>query len=541
MDGLKKLSPPESVPSGLQTAGGRSRFLGEAISPLEAELAGRLRQQEIVADYALFALRASDRQELCDEACRNAAEGLSSPYAKLLEYDLQTREFSLRSAVGWSPPLPPDTRLGSGPRSPSGHAFRTGKPVVCSDAAFANERGQFRLPRLLRGYGIRSAIVVPIRDRPDAEPFGVLEADSAASDAFGEKDVAFMRALANILATALATLRQAAALGRSEGFAGAVLDACPDCVEVLDADGMVSRINSNGLCLLELDLPTSRLGLRWTEQWLADDREQAEQALQTAVQGDTSRFAAYRPTPGGMPRWWDVLIAPVPSGGFVAVSRDATAQVLANRAKDDALREKDLLMLEVHHRVKNSLQLVQNLLSLQARSSTSGTTATQLDESAARVRTIAAIHDRLYRTGAALQVEVGAYLAGLIEDLQSGLAGTAGDRRIELVSDEARWAASDIPTLGLVLTELVTNSLKYGAGKVGVTFSQPAEGHPSLIVEDEGTGPAPDFDPARSRGLGMRLVTGLLRGEGAGLTIARAAGRCRFIARLPLPGGRPES
>jgi|GEM_PF-432613 len=538
MDSLNKLSQPLSAPSGSPLPAGDARFLRDTISPLEAELAGRLRQQEIIADYALFALRGGDLQELCDEACRNAAEGLSSPFAKLLEYAPDTQDFGVRSAIGWAPPLPPDTRLGSGPRSPSGHAFRTGKPVVCSDAAAAAERDRFRLPRLLREYGIHSAIIVPVRDRPDAEPFGVLEVDSAAADAFGERDVAFMRALANILATALAGLHRTAALGRSEGFAAAVLDACPDCVEVLDASGLVSRINSSGLGLLELDLPASRLGLRWTEQWLPDDRVSAVQAFELAARGGTGRFAAFRPTPRGIPQWWDVLIAPIPSGGFVAVSRNATAQVLANRGKDSALREKDLLMLEVHHRVKNSLQLVQNLLSLQARSSASDSAAAQLGESAARVRTIAAIHDRLYRTGTALEVEVGPYLDGLIEDLQVGLADNAGDRRITLAADAARWPASDVPTLGLVLTELVTNSLKYGAGPVGVAFSQPASGNPSLVVEDEGAGPPPGFDPARSPGLGMRLVTGLLRGQGCGLEIERADGHARFIARLPLPGSR---
>lgn len=482
----------------------------------------------------MTALRAGAQEALCDEACRSAARGLDARYAKILRYEPDSGDFSFVAALGWDAAIASGARLGSGQRSPAGHAFRTGEPVVCGDTRCAGgQDGPFRLPRLLREQGIRSAIVVPICEAGSIEPFGVLEIDSTEPDAFTAHDVAFLRALANILATAFEALRRTAALKRSEAFAAAILDACPDCVEVLDQAGVVSRINVNGLRLLDLERPATRLGLRWTEQWPADDKARAADALERARAGGIGRFAAYRSGRDGVPRWWDVLVAPMPSGDFVVVSRDATAQVLATTAKDRALRDKDLMMLEVHHRVKNSLQLVQNLLSLQARAAVDDNSATQLDESAARVRTIGAIHDRLYRSGATLDVEIGPYLEGLIEDLQAALAGSEVERRITLQADPASWRAADVPTLGLVLTELVTNSMKYGTGCVSVTFRHPPDGRAMLIVEDEGPGPDPDFEPGRSRGLGMRLVTGLLRGEGAGLEIDRTVGHARFIAWLP--------
>lgn len=496
-----------------------------------------------------MALRAETQGQLFDEVCRCAALGLRADFAKILQYQPDSHDFRCCGVVGWDAALTLKAYLGSGARSPAGQAFRSGKPVVCGDTdATGSGDAPFRLPRLLRESGIRSAIVVPIREAGDAGPFGVLEVDSPVPDAFTGHDVAFLRALANILAAALAKLGSLAALRRSEAFATSVLDACPDCVEVLDGAGGITRINNNGLRLLELDLPASRLGQHWVEQWPPEDGPRAGQAVARARAGGIGRFAAYRPNRGGAPRWWDVLVAPMPGGALVAVSRDATAQVLATSAKDVALRDKDLMMLEVHHRVKNSLQLVQNLLSLQARASADDDTASQLGESAARVRTIAAIHDRLYRSGATLDVEIGPYLEGLIEDLQAALVvpgeasvagtepaaiGAIGERRIVLHADTACWPASEVPTLGLVLTELVTNSLKYGVGEVRVSFRQPPGGRAVLVVEDDGPGPDADFDPAGSRGLGMRLVTGLLRGEGAGIEIDRSVPHARFVARLP--------
>jgi len=88
------------------------------------------------------------------------------------------------------------------------------------------------------------------------------------------------------------------------------------------------------------------------------------------------------------------------------------------------------------------------------------------------VHTIAAIHDRLYRGGSALQVEIAAYLQGLIEDLQEALGSDIAGRHIQLTADRAVWPASDVPTIGLVLTELVTNALKYGEGTVTVASAK---------------------------------------------------------------------
>ena len=511
--------------------------------PVEPELARRLRQQEIIADFALFGLRVGahadewrvgaqvdgQQDRLCDEACRCAARGLDVLSARILRYQPETDDFLLANAVGWDPDLIGTTRLGNGQRSPAGHAFRTGQPVLCGDGrSSALNQALFRLPRLLREHGMRSAIVVPVCDPGCVTPFGVLEVDSQAEDAFVAHDVTFLRALGNILCVAIEAHARAGRLHCRETFIAAVLDTSPDCVEVVDGTGTIVRINRNAAML-----PASRLGEPWARQWAQADRPCAEQALAQAAEGGTGRFCACRPAADGVAQWWDVLVAAMPTGEFVAVSRDATAQAASARAKDDALREKDLLLLEVHHRVKNSLQLVQNLLELQGRAAGDGDTAIQLNESATRVGTIAASHDRLYRAGSGLDVEIAPYLEGLIADLQSALVGAAAGRRIALQADAACWPAAEVPTLGLVLTELITNALKYGAGDIAVRFRQPPFDHATLIVEDGGPGPKPDFEPGRSSGLGMRLVTGLLRGQGAGLSIDRDCGHARFIARLP--------
>ncbi len=325
------------------------------------------------------------------------------------------------------------------------------------------------------------------------------------------------------------------ALRDSEAFAHSLLKASPDCMTLLDLDGTVEAMNANGYRLMEVEHPNAVRGRPWELMWPPDQRPALRRAIRAAREG-TTRFDAATTGRSGAQRWWDVVVRPI--GGtqgqprrLLSLSRDITGRVAESVAKD-------LMLQEVHHRVKNSLQLVQNLLSLQGRAA-GGQAAEQLAESAARVRTIAAMHDRLYRSGGGLSVEVGPYLEGLVEDLRAGMASTLEDRPMAVRSDEATWPAADVTTLGLVLTELVTNALKYGRGAILVHFQRDAQGRCTLIVEDDGHLPE-GFDPGRSQGLGMRLVKGLLRGADAGLDVDRTSPRTRFVARLPPPRDLPD-
>ncbi len=488
--------------------------------------AQRLHQQELIASFAIVALRADRLEPVLQEACHLASQGLRRPLAKVLEYIPAEDVLLMRAGVGWHPGTVGVARLGADLESPAGYAFKTGRSVLSNHLA---GEGRFRTPRLLLEHGVRRAFNVPIS--VPGRRYGVLEVDSPDGPEFEVADTAFLETLASLLAHAIARDAQQGAIEAERAFAQDLLETSPDCIKVLELDGTVAQVNGNGLCLLEMDRPDRLVGHGWETFWPVDERPKVEEALVRARTGVTARFEGYCPTHKGQDRWWEVEVRPVLDGTglprrLIAISRDVTERRRASEAKD-------LLMLEVHHRVKNSLQLVQNLLTLQARSTRDERAAAQLNESASRVHTIGAIHDRLYRTGAALTVEVGPYLEGLVEDLRAGMASTLEDRPIIVRVEKATRSATDMPTLGLVLTELVTNALKYGRGTVRVSFTEPAGSDGVLVVEDDGCDLPADFDPSRSRGLGMRLVQGLLRGQDAGLSLDRSVGHTRFVARLP--------
>jgi two-component sensor histidine kinase len=199
--------------------------------------------------------------------------------------------------------------------------------------------------------------------------------------------------------------------------------------------------------------------------------------------------------------------------------------------------EKELLVQEAHHRVKNSLQMVQSLLTLQARAA-APEAAAQLRASAGRVLTFGAMHEQLYRVGAAVEVELGAYLGELVAHQKAALASMLEGREVVFSGAKISWPSSDAPALGLIMMELVTNALKYGEGQVTATLRQAGDAV-ELAVADEGQGLPDDFEPTRSTGLGMRVIGGLLRGRTGAMQIDRSGGHTRFVVTLPRPARRP--
>ena len=368
--------------------------LDEQRTAPERELVVRLQQQELVAAFGLFALRAPTLEQVFDQSCQIAARGLNTNFAKILAFRPSTMDFLLCSGVGWNPGVVGHALIGADLASPAGFALRTKMPVVSNHLS---AESRFRTPSVLADHGIHRAINVIIADEAGL-PFGVLEADSSDRLQFTSHDIAFMQALANVVAAAIERNRQA----------------------------------------------------------------DSQNAL---------------------------------------------------------LRQKDILMQEVHHRIKNSLQLVQTMLNLQARSVTDSGERSRLNDAAARILSIAAVHERLYEEGAIEQVEVQSYLAGLLTKICTSI-GNAEPPAVDV--EPMLLAPEHVTPIGLIAVELVTNALKYGAPPIRVAVRRTDAGV-EIIVRDSGSGFAAGFDSGRASmsSLGMRLIAAMARTPNA-VTIDRS-------------------
>jgi GAF domain-containing protein len=158
----------------------------------------RVRQQEILADYGVLALKGTPFPELLDHAARLVADGLRAEFAKVLKYLPEENRLLVCAGVGWGPGVVGVATIGADTASPSGYALRTGQPVI-SNHLDIEER--FRTPELLIKFGIRRAINVILQG--DSTPFGVLEVDSQSEGEFAENDIVFLQGVANILGMAI--------------------------------------------------------------------------------------------------------------------------------------------------------------------------------------------------------------------------------------------------------------------------------------------------------------------------------------------------
>jgi two-component sensor histidine kinase len=187
----------------------------------------------------------------------------------------------------------------------------------------------------------------------------------------------------------------------------------------------------------------------------------------------------------------------------------AREQVLLDQ-KDELIRHKDLMSHESDHRLMNGLQMVSSLLSLQSRLAQNAKAAEQLKIAANRVATIGSVHKRLHALDHVRSVELKHYLEDLCQDMRGILPAEGGEHNLAV-----EGIALEVPTaigipLGYIVSELVTNSAKHANGKITVRLGMNSDKGYELSVSDDGPGFPKGFDPKKSKGLGMKIVSSLV-------------------------------
>jgi two-component sensor histidine kinase len=176
-----------------------------------------------------------------------------------------------------------------------------------------------------------------------------------------------------------------------------------------------------------------------------------------------------------------------------------------------SLREKEILLREIHHRVKNNMQILTSLLRLQTRQADSQELRDVLQESEARIRSMGLLHEKLYQSESVSRIEMHGYLRTLTGELCRVNTPQGTRRDIKLNVHGVFMGLDTALPCGLMITELVTNALKYAfsgrpEGTIYVSLGSTGDGNFQLVVWDDGVGMKEDFDIANATSLGMRLV-----------------------------------
>jgi two-component sensor histidine kinase len=194
-----------------------------------------------------------------------------------------------------------------------------------------------------------------------------------------------------------------------------------------------------------------------------------------------------------------------------AIERD---KELLKKQTDDLLLQKEMLLAEMQHRIVNSLQIIASILMLKARAVSSEETREHLKDAHRRVLSVAAVQQHLHSSGRADVIDVAPYLEKLCKSLGDSMIGENRAASIEIKSDKGVMPSADAVSLGLIITELVINALKYAfpdAGKPGVVaVAYAVDGENwKLTVSDNGVGRKDAGGHSGKGGLGTSLVAAL--------------------------------
>ena len=239
--------------------------------------------------------------------------------------------------------------------------------------------------------------------------------------------------------------------------------------------------------------------------------------------------------------------------GLVIVAVDISARKAMEDRLRDSLEEKSVLLREIHHRVKNNMQVISSLLRMQSRNLEDETALTMLADIGGRVRSMALVHEKLYGTDSLARVDFADYMRSLTEDVLSGY----GARRAGVVAayelEPLEFTIDTAVPCGLILNELVTNALKYAypagaGGELRIALRRLDDGRCELLVADDGPGLPAGLDWRDAPSLGLRLVVNLVehqlrgsveveQGTGLGFRIRFAEGGATDGATMGAPTG----
>lgn len=506
-----------------------------ALAPSDPLLAYRLRQQSLLSDFGLLALRTTDFDVLLQGAAETCADGMKAQFAKVLEYVPGEDRLRVRAGVGWGPGVVGEATIGADIESPAGYALKTGAPVISNHLM---DESRFRTPKLLADHGIKRAINVIVRSTERGEPFGVLEVDTTSSGQFDEADLAFMQGFANLLGVAIERQRAEAARRESDEQARVIIEGARDyAIFTMDAAGTITSWCPGAEAIFGWS-GEDIVGQDGAILFTPEDREAGVPELELAKAGDSGCSLDER---WHIRKNGELFFANGScralhdaSGrlrGFVKIAKDDTKARRTAEELRDALAHHEILVREVSHRVKNSLALVASVLGLQARSVQHEQARRALLDAQARVGTVAQVHDQLWRSDSLSTVDLADFLRGLCDKLRE----TAPDLDIAYDAEGPAAISRDraVP-IGLLVNELVTNAMKYaypgGTGKVVVSLTHAQRDRVRVEVADAGQGlpPGLDLSGTSSGNLGFRLIRGLVRQLGATIEVSSAEPGVRF-------------
>jgi len=329
----------------------------------------------------------------------------------------------------------------------------------------------------------------------------------------------------------------ARALQSSEEHHRCLIENSHDIIYTMTSDGVFTFVSPAWTYLL--GHPIDQVIGRTFQQFVFPDDVPACQVwLQDIIRtGERRHGIEYRVRhQDGSYRWHTTSAVPFKdeSGivvGFEGTASDITGHKLSEERIQNLLSEKELILKEVHHRIKNNMYTVSSLLSLQAESLDDRAAITAVRDAESRIKSMTLLYDRLYRTTDFARLSVKEYLSALVDEV---VANFARGQKIQVTKNLQDFSldAALVPPLGIAINELLTNAMKYAfAGRQGgllMVTACSAAGNSTFTIEDDGVGMPDSVSFDNPSGFGLQLVHALAGQLHGTIRIERIRGT-RFV------------
>jgi len=411
-----------------------------------------------------------------------------------------------------------------GPPEPKGlgkglteYVMRTAKPLLASPEVFADLEMQGEVETI----GAPSIDWLGVPLIIDGIAIGVLVVQTYTEGVrYGEEEKNILKFVSDQIAMAVHRKKTEEEVQERERFLSSVFESIQDGLSILDEDYRIIRVNSTMEKWYGHAMPL--IGKKCYQAYHLTNQNCAVCPTRTTLK---TAQAAYEVVPkigagGEVAGWLDLYSFPLidkktgQMKGAIEYARDITERKTAEDRLQASLREKEVLLREIHHRVKNNMQVISSLLNLQSRRIQDPAVLEAFKESQHRIRSMALIHERLYQSTDLSRIEFSQYLRNLATHLFHSYQVNSDRIRLSLEAEEVFLNINTAIPCGLIVNELISNSLKHAfpegrSGEVGVALSRVVGDGYLIRVRDNGIGFPEGLDFRRTETLGMQIVSTL--------------------------------
>ena len=333
--------------------------------------------------------------------------------------------------------------------------------------------------------------------------------------------------------------RIAESLTKSEERYRILSESILECILIIDFEGNVLFVNDSGTRMFGLENPEEGIGKNALDFVAPEYRERVIDDLKKVYDGKGGFLAEYKVyDKNGKEIWVEGLghkITYENQPADLIALRDISERKRMEEQSKVSLEEREVLLKEIHHRIKNNLQIVSSLLDMHSLRTYDPQTVDLLKEARAKIHAMALIHSQLYQSDRLAQVDMGNYIRELVEHLSQVYAIRKKSVSSDIEHSDVYLTISQAIPCALVLHELVSNALKYAFdeqqnGRIRISMQGSTEDKIFIRVEDDGIGIPEEIDIYKTDTMGLKLVRNLVQEQLKGsITVKRDHGTKFFI------------